>query len=441
VTLRLDFSRMMAPPIPSGATEAEWSELAARFRDVHAAVSRDAGRGRFGFLELEAQAAEHARVVAFADSTRSRSDDVVVLGIGGSALGAVALRTALGGAARGPRLHVLDNVDPAPIAALLARLDLSRTFVCVISKSGTTVETLAQYAVVRAALERAVPSPERHIAFVTDPVVGPLREAARREGIPAFEIPANVGGRFSVLTPVGTLPAALAGYDTAALLAGARAMRERCATAELAKNPAGVFALLQWRAHQRAGQGIHVLMPYGDLLRDIGPWFAQLWAESLGKVDEDGLNVGPTPLAARGAADQHSQLQLLMEGPADKTVTFVLPGRGPDDLRVPDQPDLPPAVAHLRGRTLGELLAAECHATADALASAGRPSMSLALDAADAHDLGALLLLLMKATLNAGVIYRVNPLDQPGVELGKRLAREALATGRPDAVADTRWSV
>ncbi len=441
MTIRLDFARMMAPRIPAGATDAEWHELCARFADVRGAVQRDAALGRHGFVDLEAQASEHARVTAFARSAAGRLDDVVVLGIGGSALGAVALRSCLGGGPGGPRLHVLDNVDPGTIAGLLGRVTPARTLFCVISKSGTTVETLAQYACARRWLERAHLSLRDHLAFVTDPEAGPLREIARREAIPAFAIPPNVGGRFSVLTPVGTLPAALAGYDTAALIAGAREMRERCAEDDLARNPAGVFALLQWRAHQRSGQGIHVVMPYSDALRDVAPWFAQLWAESLGKVDADGLHVGPTPLVARGATDQHSQLQLFMEGPPDKTVTFVTVRRHEADVLVADGPVLPQAISHLRGRTFGELLTAEYGATAEALTSAGRPTMTLELAESDAHHLGALLMLLMMATLHAGVLYRVDPFDQPGVELGKRLAREALASGRESGDADPRWIV
>ena len=445
MTIRIDFARMMAPRIPAGATEAEWRELATRFTAVHTAVqtavARDAAGGRYGFLELESQAEEHERVLAFARAARARYDDVVVLGIGGSSLGAIALRTALGGGRGSTRLHVLDNVDPGPIAALLDAVPLARALFCVISKSGTTVETLAQYACARGALEGAGLEAKDHLVIVTDPVSGPLREAARRDAIPAFAVPPNVGGRFSVLTPVGTLPAALAGYDTAALLAGARDMRDRCATADLARNPAGVFALLQWRAHQKAGQGIHAMMPYSDALRDIAPWFAQLWAESLGKVDADGIHVGPTPLAVRGATDQHSQLQLFMEGPADKTVTFVVTHDRETDRPVPACADLLAAAPYLRGRTLGELLAAEYRATADALASAGRPSMTIELGTGDAHHVGALFMLLMRATLNAGLIYRVNPLDQPGVELGKRLARDALAAGRHGDDADVRWSV
>jgi len=439
MALRIDFARMMAPRVTGGATEAEFRTLRTRFATVHEAVTADAAAGRYGFLELESQAAEHARVLAFTGPLRGRYADVVVLGIGGSALGAIALRTALGDAFAGANLHVADNVDPAPIAALLKRLDLARTLFCVISKSGTTVETLAQYALVRAAIDRDHRQPMRHLAFVTDPAVGPLREIAVRDRIPVFDVPPNVGGRFSVLTPVGTLPAAFAGFDTSAFLAGAREMRERCAVGELKANPAGVFAMLQWRAHTQAGRGIHVMMSYADALRDVAPWFVQLWAESLGKINAEGQHTGPTPVAARGTTDQHSQLQLYMEGPADKTVAFLVEREHRADLKLSDAA-LAPVVEHLRSRTLGELLDAEQRATADALASAGRPSLAIELDVCDAHHVGALMMLLMKATIYAGVLYGVNPLDQPGVELGKRLAREALVTPKRTA-ADSRWIV
>lgn len=440
MAVRLDFDHMMAPQIPTGPDDAEWRALRARFGAVHEVVTAAAAAGRYGFLQLEAQSAEHDRVRAFAAASRGRYEDVVVLGIGGSALGAIALRTALGHVFAGARLHVLDNVDPAPVSALLASLSLGHTLFCVVSKSGTTVETLAQYSLVRSAIARDHRQPRKHMVFITDPVEGPLREAATKEKIDAFEIPPNVGGRFSVLTPVGMFPAAIAGYDTSAILAGAREMRERCSTPDLAANPAGVFAMLQWRAHQKAGQGIHVMMPYADALRDIAPWFVQLWAESLGKVDDDGAHVGPTPLAARGATDQHSQLQLYMQGPADKTVTFLVERDHGADMAFPDPATMAPAVSYLKGRTLGELLDAEQRATTDALASVGRPSMTIELGASDAYHVGALLMLLMKATIYAGALYRVNPLDQPGVELGKKLAREALVTGRRTG-AEPRWIV
>jgi glucose-6-phosphate isomerase len=428
--LRIDDSRMMAASVPSGTTPGEWNDLAIRFGEVFAAAESARATGTYGFLELEAQAAETGRVLAFASNARAQYDDVVVLGIGGSALGAIALRTALGAAGSSPRLHVLDNVDPATMAQLLAALAPARTLWCVISKSGTTVETLAQYALARAWIEKAGLSVGKHFAIVTDPVQGPLRAIAARDTIPAFALPANVGGRFSVLTPVATLPAGLAGYAVAGLMTGARDMRDRCRTVTLAENPAGQLAMLLWRAHQRVGQGTHVLMPYADGLRDLAPWFVQLWGESLGKRDADGMPVGPTPLGARGATDQHSLLQLLMEGPADKVVTFVRVAAHREDLRLAGAALLPDAAAFMQGRSLGELLDAEADATARALTAAGRPSITITVDRCDAHAMGELMMLFMLATIYAGALYRVNPLDQPGVELGKRLAKESLSAKR-----------
>lgn len=428
--LRIDDARMMAAAVPSGVTPTEWNDLAIRFGEVHAAVSADRAAGRYGFLELEAQAAEARRVRDFAARLPIPYTDVVVLGIGGSALGAIALRTALGAYGDVPRFHVVDNVDPGTFAGLRERLSLDRTLWCVISKSGSTVETLAQYGIVRAWLKHIGLAAPKHLVLVTDPSAGPLRAIAARDGIPAFAVPPNVGGRFSVLTPVGTLPAALARYDVDALLAGAQAMRDRCDTATLSENPAGLLATLLWRAHQRAGQGTHVMMPYSDALQAIAPWFVQLWGESLGKRDADGLPTGPTPVGARGATDQHSLLQLLMEGPADKVVAFVRVGTHPVDITVPADGDIPEAAAFMRGRTLGELLDAEAEATARALVSAGRPSLTITVDRADARGLGELMMCLMLATVYAGALYRVNPLDQPGVEMGKKLAKEALARPR-----------
>jgi len=411
--LRVDDARMMMSAVPSGVTPDEWNALALRFGEAHRAVEAARATGRYGFTELDAQAAEIARVSAFATETRGRFDDVVVLGIGGSALGAIALRTALGGELAGPRLHVADNVDPATISRLFATVALARTLWLVVSKSGTTVETLAQHALVRERLDAAGLDATKHLAIVTDPTSGPLRALAARDGIPAFAVPSNVGGRFSVLTPVGLLPAALAGYDVAGLLAGARAVLTRCATPTLGDNPAGVVAALLWRAHQRAGQSTHVLMPYADALRDVAPWFVQLWAESLGKVDADGLPQGPTPVAARGATDQHSLLQLLMEGPADKIVVFVRPAACDHDLVVPAGAELPDAAAFMR-------------ATSSSPRAIGRSSLTITIDRCDAHGIGELLMMWMLTTVYAGALYRVNPLDQPGVELGKRLAKEAL---------------
>jgi glucose-6-phosphate isomerase len=220
---------------------------------------------------------------------KGKVDDVVVLGIGGSALGPIALRTALrkpqwnmlsADEREGwPRLHVLDNLDPLTISGLLNRVvKLERTLFIVTSKSGGTAETMAQYLVVRDRVQKAGLDVRNHIVFVTDPTKGALRPIANAEKIPALDIPQNVGGRFSVLTPVGMLPAAMIGIDTAALLAGAGEIASRCVSPKLAENPAGTFAMLQFLADTKAGKHIHVMMPYSDALRDMAAWFVQLSA-------------------------------------------------------------------------------------------------------------------------------------------------------------------
>jgi glucose-6-phosphate isomerase len=197
-------------------------------------------------------------------------------------------------------------------------------------------------------------------------------------------------------------------------------MRTRCEQANWAGNPAGAFAVLQWLADTQYGRRGQVFMPYSDRLRDMAAWFVQLWAESLGKVRPDGAPVGPTPIAALGATDQHSQVQLFMEGPNDKTVTFVTTDDAGDDLVIPSRHSDLPDLAYLGGHTLGELLRVEQRATAGALAARGRMSMTLNLGALDAYNVGGLIMMLELATAYAGELYGVNAFDQPGVELGKR---------------------
>lgn len=462
MTLAIDFTNMMAGALPDGIgiTESEWRESRAAFAAAHAAV--EALRTSLGFLSLPTNEPLLSATLTVVEQVRGRFTDVLLLGIGGSALGPIALRSALrplawntlDAAARGghPRLHVLDNVDPGTIATVLSRLDLTLTLVLVVSKSGGTVETMAQYLIVREALASAVGETlaRDHLVFVTDPEVGSLRRIARAEGITTLDIPSNVGGRFSVFSPVGILPAALMGIDVRALLAGAAHITSRAASDNPAENPAGAFAVLQWLADTRHGRHIQVLMPYADPLRDIALWFVQLWAESLGKTRADGGFTGPTPLAAVGATDQHSQVQLFMEGPRDKTVTFIsVRGReqqGPIPTRHGDIPEL----AYLRGHSLGELLDIEQRATAGALAARGRFNANILLDSVDAWHVGALLQLFALATAYAGALYGVNAFDQPGVELGKNFAYAMLGKPGSDAARaewdalpkpDPRWTV
>jgi glucose-6-phosphate isomerase len=430
--LQLDYTYMTAAAIQAGLSDVElregWKGLAlARHR-----LEADWRHGKLGFLELPDREDLVQATLAEADRARSRRcTHAVVLGIGGSALGTIVLRDALAGELTLPVLHVVDNIDPNPLGALLRRLPLESTCFVVVSKSGETVETLAQYLVAREQLERARLDPREHFVFVTDPHRGALRRMAEREGITALPVPANVGGRFSVLSPVGLFPAALCGIDVPSLLAGARAVRDATLLAAPERDPAGAFAMLQWLAHTRKGRGIHVLMPYWSSLRTLGDWFVQLWAESLGKQDDYGNPVGPTPVAALGATDQHSQLQLFVDGPPDKTITFVRVVRPDGDVAIPD-PD--PAQGEtsllgLGGRGLADLLDAEYRATAASLAARNRPSMTISLERVDPWHLGGLLMFFQIATAYAGTLYGVNAFDQPGVELGKRLTNYLL--GRP----------
>lgn len=455
MTLRIDYTNMMGDVIDGGIAAADWNAATGAFRNAHAGLLRRRDVGELGFLALPGDDALHRQSTDFADRARGKFDDVVVLGIGGSALGPIALRTALlkpqwnsltkeerGG---WPRLHVLDNVDPHTIVALLGRLTLERSLFIVTSKSGGTAETMSQYLVIRERLNKETKNAADHLVFVTDPQKGALRQIANAERIPAVDIPPAVGGRYSVLTPVGILPAALAGMDTAQLLAGAADVAKKCTGDTLAQNVAGVFGSLQYLADTKLGRHIHVLMPYSDPLRDIADWFVQLWAESLGKHREKGdRGLGPTPLGALGATDQHSKVQLFMEGPPDKTVTFIAvnegAGGGGADLPIPRLHSDVKELGYLGGHQLGELLSIEQRATAGALARRGRVNMTIHVDRVDAWHLGALFMLLEIATIYAGELYGVNPLDQPGVELGKQFTYAML--GRADAEqARQEWNL
>ena len=443
--MRLDYSRMLQDQLDGdhGLSAGVIDRLTRRYSAVQAEVATRRDGGEYGFYALADQAETVAQIETFAEGLGQAHEDVIVLGIGGSALGTKALLGALRGPGWNewddeareyyPRLHVLDNIDPSVVHNLLQRVDPRRALVNVISKSGNTAETLAQYLVVRAWLEDALgEAATRHLVFTTDPASGALREIATRESIATLDVPPSVGGRFSVLSPVGLLPLALVGIDIGALLSGAAQAIDQAAAAELEHNQAALFAGLMWAADTTAGSRIQVLMPYSDRLREFGSWFCQLWAESLGKkLDRQGtvVHVGPTPLAAVGATDQHSLVQLLMEGPYDKVVSFITVEDPGCDVAIPDSPDLPEAAAYLAGHTLGGLLDAEYQATARALAGAGRMNLTLGLPDLAPATVGELVMFFQLAVGYAGVWYGVDPFDQPGVELGKRLTFAAM--GRP----------
>lgn len=444
--MKLHYGRIFTDKLDGehGLPRARLEDLAQRFPAVLSEVRARRRDGEYGFYELGEQTQTVSAIRRFAEGVGQAYDHVLVLGIGGSALGTKALVNALRPPAWNelddeareffPRITILENVDPTTIAAALRRIDPRRVFVNVISKSGGTAETLAQYLVVRGWLDEALgqDAAVRHIAFTTDPTRGPLRAIAEREGIAALEIPPGIGGRFSVLTPVGLLPAALVGIDITGLIAGARRALDGAEREVLPQNPAALYAALHWAADAWLGARIHVLMPYTDRLKEFAAWYAQLWAESLGKrLDRRGevIHTGPTPVAAIGATDQHSQVQLFMEGPFDKLVSFVRVDHPDEEVRIPTREGLPEELAYLPGHTMGELLASEQEATSAALARMGRMNLTLSLPALSAESLGELIMFFQLATGFAGAWYGVDPFDQPGVELGKRLTFSAM--GRP----------
>jgi glucose-6-phosphate isomerase len=390
-------------------------------------------------------------LLRWAEPLKGTCDDLLLLGIGGSGLGARMLDCAFVAPAPRrpghPRLTVVDNVDPRRLRYLLGELDPRRTLVNVITKSGSTAETMASFAVVRGWMQRALGEgyAERVVA-VTDPDLGDLRALATAEGFTTFDVPPDVGGRYSVLSPVGLVPAVLLGIDARELLAGARAMRTATMDPVWRKNPALALALALHQHHQ-AGRRIVSVMPYGDGLAGFALWFAQLWAESLGKRRKGTDSYGPTPQAALGVTDQHSQLQLYVDGPKDKVVWLIEVEDLGDDVRVPEQTEgdkgFKPLVSlgYLGGRGLGELMHAELRGTTLALLRAKTPSLVLKLPRLDERSLGSLVYMCQAAASITGKLAGVNVYDQPGVEEGKRttyayMGRELQVTGYADRLAE-----
>ncbi len=380
------------------------------------------------FLDVPARRDDLGPLATLAARFRGAFDDVLVLGTGGSSLGGQAVaalaQRGFGPPAGSPRVHFLDNVDPDTFAALFAALDPARTGIFAISKSGGTAETLCQLAValdwLRAANgEAALPE---HAAAMTEAKDSPLARIAERFGLTRIDHDPDLGGRFSVLA-TGALPALLLGLDIAALRAGAATVTEQALAAESPADAApAVGAAVQVGLRNEHAISQSVLMPYCDRLFWFARWYRQLWAESLGKHGQ-----GTTPVDALGAVDQHSQLQLYLDGPMDKAYTLIHLDTANEGPTVPadvlDHPDL----GYLRGQRMGTLFAAEGRATAETLIRAERPVRRIALPRLDETALGALFQHFMLETAIAAHLLGVDAYDQPAVEEGKRLTRQYLS--------------
>lgn len=438
-SLRIDYRNMLKDKVGRhGVTPAELGKLGKRAYRHLQEIKEERATGLHPFLDLPYQKDVADKIKGIAEGLRAWVKDFVVLGIGGSALGNAALHQALNpvsywygvnppilplekeGGRNFPRIHVIDTIDPDLFARLLELLDLRQTFFNIISKSGATVETVAQFLIVRERLKNSLGRDyPRHILTTTDPEDGALRRVAEREGYGQLFIPKGVGGRYSVLSPIGLLSAAVSGINIDELLEGAAEMDKSALGGQwetVEENLPMLGACLQYLSY-RKGRHISVIMPYSSALEAVGEWFCQLWAESLGKrfsIKGKVIHCGPTPVRALGPTDQHSQLQLYLEGPFDKVITFLAVDRFKSEIEIPQSPEAD--FQYLSGHTLAGLLEAERKGTELALADAGRPNYTIYLPELSAFHVGGLLYMFQVQTALAGQLLGINAFDQPGVE-------------------------
>ena len=434
--IRLDVNPMMAEYVgPRGIARQDLDNMVPALKRAHAAVEAGRGLDMQGWMDLPYNQDDIlTEIEAEAAKIREQFDAFVVLGIGGSALGPAAVQQALNHLhynelsperRKAPRLYIEDNIDPERMAALMDVIDLKKTCFNVITKSGGTAETMSQYLIVSTALQAACGDDwKRHIVITTSREKGFLIKIAKREGFKTFYIPDGVGGRFSELCPVGLIAAAVCNIDIRALVAGARAMDERCKTDDVMANPALLDAGLMVLAMEK-GANMSVMMPYADSLKLMADWYAQLWAESLGKnltLDGKPCNVGQTPIKTLGVTDQHSQLQLYTEGPFDKVITFLQVENFRATTPIPHGCDDIPTIAFLGGKSHNQLIEAERQGTEYALFKAQRMAQIITLPEVNADTIGQLLYFFELVTAYAGALLNINTFNQPGVEESKLAA-------------------
>ena len=405
-----------------GLKAADWESICNDGDKALETVLKWRSDGSAAFFNLPSDD-ELNKIIKKADSLSWNIKDVLVLGIGGSALGLKCISRALlppyyelDGS---KRLFVIDNVDPYQFERVLEVIDWEKVQVVVISKSGRTMETASQLMIVRQKLQKEFGKNwKEKIVAITDPASGSLRGLVNEENIDSFEIPSNLGGRYSVLSPVGLFPAALMGIDIKGLVDGARAAISTCIEGSIEKNQALKWAITNYLFMKKGTRSV-VIMPYSYSLEILSDWYSQLWAESLGKSGN-----GSTPIKAIGTTDQHSQLQLYVDGPKDKFITFITPKKY---LKGPVIDKAQEGFEYLIGKGFGDLMSAELEGTAKALAESGCPSVKIEIDTDNMpYSLGNAFMTFEVATALAGALLGINPFDQPGVERGKILAKEIL---------------
>ena len=431
--LEVDLSNMLSDTV--GAQGIASGDLARCRPDLQRVYGEVAAKAEGGIdapyapLNLGTAMTPHLPDIERMAATLRQFSDVVVIGIGGSSLGAKAvwhmLRATLPPT---PRLHFVENVDPFDLDQLLAALEARNTAVVCISKSGGTIETVVQYLVIRAWLANKLgPQATHHQWIVTDPRHGWLRELAERERLPALPVPPHVGGRYSVLSAVGLLPLAVIGVDVRALLDGAAANAARCQSDDIEENPALKMAAFYYLLDTEKQKRVSVMMPYANRLRLFVDWYCQLWAESLGKHRDGADPAGTLPVRAMGAVDQHSQLQMYLESRHDKMFTFIELATWEHAFEIPLNERESAKFPYLKDKTLADVIHAEFRATRQIVTETQHPNMTITLPALNAHVLGQLIDLYQRTTIYTAHLYGINPIDQPAVEKGKKIAVEYLS--------------
>lgn len=389
--IQFDFTRC-------GVKDSEIEAISDKAAKVHERLQRERQSGAVGFWELPFNEDLLIQVRDVANDVRYRFQNLIVLGIGGSSVGLKALSRALWPADNPMRLLIQESPDPTSVSKILKACDLKQTCINVISKSGETIETRTLWETFRKALEEKVGERWRdHVVITTEKNDGKLYQLVQKEKLIHFEIPKNVGGRFSVFSAVGLFPLACIGVDTQKLLKGAGEALSQSETSDLNRNNAYRNGVIHTLLNKNHGKTISVMMIYSDSLKEFGGWYSQLWAESLGKGGK-----GQTPLACQGPQDQHSLVQLFLDGPKDKVVTFI--------KIKPDSKD-----------SLSDLMERECNATAQALHESGCPSVALTLPEISEEVMGEFLMTYQIQTAFTSHLMGVNPFDQPAVERIKKL--------------------
>lgn len=389
--------------------------------DAFLKVKQECDSQKIGYYKLPTNSKEVIKELesfVSKNEVAANANTIVVVGIGGSSLGAKAIDSLLAHKKQNnKKIIFFENSDPVDISSKLNSFEKNDCVVILISKSGGTIETISTFKTIMNHFDFDFSVDSKRLIAITDPG-SILSQFASEHGIKEFNMPSNVGGRFSVLTAVGLVPLYLAGYNVSNLLDGA----DEFVNSFFDRNEDHLLQKAYYMFKNKDQKSINVIFSYANCLENLSKWYVQLWGESLGKIDTNGKNVGLTPIGLTGSVDQHSFLQLIIEGPKDKTVTFMNIDDFEDDIKIPDM-----SLKHIEktdyinGNSFNKLINAQCDATMQSLIDSNVPTDKISLSRVDEKNIGAIIIYFELLTSLVGSMLNVNTYDQPGVELGKQI--------------------